>query len=171
MFSICICIYICLQRYIYVYVYDPEPELEPEQEPYSNKMSEPEQSSNFPVPQPWLPGQKLEHWTVTRTVQTRVAELEPELVRTVFIWGLWHRNRIWNTFPVPGTRKWSKKFTISLIISFPCRFRYNNRYRYRYRYGYRYRYRDKYRYRYRYENAYRYDYVYRMYIYVYVFVL
>jgi hypothetical protein len=40
-----------------MHVYDPEPELEPEPEPepepYSNKMSEPEPSSNFPVPQPW----------------------------------------------------------------------------------------------------------------------
>jgi hypothetical protein len=38
-----------------MYVHDPEPELEPEPEPepYSDKMSEPEPSSNFPVPQPW----------------------------------------------------------------------------------------------------------------------
>jgi hypothetical protein len=42
---------------MYMYVHDPEPELEPEPEPepelYSDKMSEPELSSNFPVPQPW----------------------------------------------------------------------------------------------------------------------
>jgi hypothetical protein len=37
---------------MYMHVYDPEPELEPE--PYSNKMSEPEPSSNFPVPQPCI---------------------------------------------------------------------------------------------------------------------
>jgi hypothetical protein len=38
-----------------MYLYDPEPELEPEPEPeqYSDKMSEPEPSSNFPIPQPW----------------------------------------------------------------------------------------------------------------------
>ncbi len=40
---------------MYMYVHDPEPELEPEPEPepYSDNMSEPERSSNFPVPQPW----------------------------------------------------------------------------------------------------------------------
>ncbi len=43
---------------MYMYVYDPEAELEPEPEPEaepelsSDKMSEPEPSSNFPVPQP-----------------------------------------------------------------------------------------------------------------------
>ncbi len=36
-------------------------------------------------------------------VKTRVAEPEPEPVGTVFIWG--HRNPIWNTVPVRGTRK------------------------------------------------------------------
>jgi hypothetical protein len=37
---------------MYMYVHDPEPDLEPE--PYSDNMSEPEPSSNFPVPQPWF---------------------------------------------------------------------------------------------------------------------
>jgi hypothetical protein len=41
--------------YVYMHVYEPGPE--PELEPYSDKMSEPEPSSNFPVPQPWLKGQ------------------------------------------------------------------------------------------------------------------
>jgi hypothetical protein len=38
-------------------------------------------------------------------------EPEPEPVGTVFIWGIWNRNRnrIRNTVPVPGTRKLSKK--------------------------------------------------------------
>jgi hypothetical protein len=40
--------------YVYMHVYDPELEPEPEPELYSDKMSEPEPSSNFQVPQPWF---------------------------------------------------------------------------------------------------------------------
>jgi hypothetical protein len=50
-----ICTHLCIRiRKCILYLHDPEPELEPEPEPepYSDKMSEPEPSSNFPVPQP-----------------------------------------------------------------------------------------------------------------------
>ncbi len=47
-----------------MYVYDPE--LEPEPEPYSDKMSEPEPSSNFLVPQPWFLEQCLANLICSR---------------------------------------------------------------------------------------------------------
>jgi hypothetical protein len=61
MYCICICLvyvrymytftktYTYTYTYSYMHAYGPEPELEPE--PESDKMLE--QSSNFPVPQPW----------------------------------------------------------------------------------------------------------------------
>jgi hypothetical protein len=54
-----------------MYVYDPEselePEPEPEPEPYSDKMLEPEPSSNFPVPQPCLRKQMRIGNTINQT--------------------------------------------------------------------------------------------------------
>ncbi len=57
-----LCVYACIWP-------RPGPELEPEPkpEPYSDKRSEPKQSSNFPVPQPWLepPGNEDSEYSLT----------------------------------------------------------------------------------------------------------
>ncbi len=44
------CTYMYSYMYVNMHVFDPEPG--PEPEPYSDNMSEPEPSSNFPLPQP-----------------------------------------------------------------------------------------------------------------------
>jgi hypothetical protein len=48
---------------------------------------------------PWFSG--WNPFCIRGLVRGRVAEPEPEPVGTVFIWGLWNRNRIRNTVPVP----------------------------------------------------------------------
>ncbi len=60
-----------------MYVHDLEPELEPEPEPepYSDNMSEPEPSSNFPVPQPCWIGMMMRIQITLEGVLSQPAEL------------------------------------------------------------------------------------------------
>jgi hypothetical protein len=69
--------------YVYMLVCDPGPEPVPELEPYSDKTSEPEPSSNFPVPQPCLKVVLTNRWPVVKFRDPGFSWIEAQIIDNV----------------------------------------------------------------------------------------